>query len=76
MSNIRDFLNLIKDARTSAEWKGHAIKGFTRQTHNGILIYQADSECSDCKMEVQVILKPKANEIDIGGEAIALTCPR
>lgn len=30
--------------------------------------------CIRCGMEVQLLLKPQANEIDIGGPAVALNC--
>lgn len=32
------------------------------------------AKCRRCGAEVQVILYPKPNEINIGGEAVALTC--
>jgi hypothetical protein len=31
--------------------------------------------CKYCQMYVQVIPKPYPNEIDIGGNAVAITCP-
>ena len=34
----------------------------------------AVSRCVHCGMEVQVLGKPKSNEIYIGGEAVALGC--
>ena len=34
----------------------------------------AYSRCKICGMEVSVNVKPMPNEIDIGGEAVALDC--
>ena len=36
--------------------------------------HKSKSWCLECLMEVEVNKKPYPNEIDIGGEAIALDC--
>jgi len=51
-------------------------------THRGHTMYRwhdfnstnAVSACVYCGKEVQVLTKPRPNEIDIGGEAVALGC--
>ena len=30
--------------------------------------------CINCNKEVQIIIKPMPNEVDISGQAVALTC--
>ena len=40
----------------------------------GIEIKQAFSHCLSCNKEVQIIIKPMPNEVDISGQAVALTC--
>tara|TARA_B100000745_G_scaffold177357_1_gene116153 strand:+ start:2063 stop:2956 length:894 start_codon:yes stop_codon:yes gene_type:complete len=40
----------------------------------GIEIKQSFSHCLSCNKEVQIIIKPMPNEIDISGQAVALEC--
>lgn len=64
-------LNKLKqDARQSASFRGHNLMNF-ETTEKG---NRARSHCVFCKKEVHVIVRPQANEIAIGGEAVALGC--
>jgi len=36
--------------------------------------YRGISACKKCRKMVGIVLKPLPNEIDIGGEAVALNC--
>ena len=59
---------LIREAKEGCTWRGHRMARFE---HNG---NTASSDCIICKMGVTVRVKPMPNQIDIGGEAIALNC--
>lgn len=37
--------------------------------------FRRHSKCRRCGMGVQILTHPAPNEIDIGGEAVALNCP-
>jgi len=73
MKKIR---RLIACARTSAELRGHRLGLFS---HNPPYDYResAIAECraDGCSAYVQVMAKPRPNEINIGGTAVALDCP-
>lgn len=60
---------LIKEAKESAEFRGHFLSGFL-----SIDSIHASAVCRNCKRSVNVNAKPMPNEIDISGEAIALHC--
>ena len=63
---------LRKEARSSAEWRGHV---FPRRWYFPVN-YPARQTltCIRCGMSVTVLLNPQPNEIDIGGKAVALNC--
>lgn len=61
---------LIREARKSMRARGHEPKSTQRYTTPGI----ASIYCSKCDMSVGIIAKPLPNEIQIGGEAVALNC--
>ena len=67
------YQQLRRNARLSAYRRGHFLKPFQKDSedHGNI---RATTACRHCGMEVQVITKPAPNEIDIGGEAVALNC--
>lgn len=67
---MNTFTKLKQQARESATWRGHDMKRFTVRDARG-----ATSECKVCGMGVQVLVCPQANEIAIGGRAVALNCP-
>jgi len=60
------------EALESCNWRGHDMKRFSiTQTYQGKV---GESECKKCKMLVHILYKPYPNEIEIGGEAVALNC--
>jgi hypothetical protein len=62
---------LKSDALTAADSRGHDM---TRFTHHELKNYTATSHCRNCHMSVTVNSAPAPNDIDIGGEAVALNC--
>jgi hypothetical protein len=66
-------LNTLKRrAARAAKVRGHVLGRF--QTHRKD--YSAFTRCKVCGMGVDVITRPLPNEIEIGGQAVALNCPR
>lgn len=70
---------LKKEARESAEWRHHKMGKWVNLTYgegwkNPGPRYTAISDCLVCGMSVEVDTRPPANGIEIGGEAVALTC--
>lgn len=61
---------LRKQALFSCNWRGHDMRRFTRYDDHTYY-----SHCKNCDMQVVIISAPQPNEIDIGGEAVALNCP-
>ena len=62
---------LKKEARLAAQRRGHYLEPF-HQVANHLGAFS--SVCVKCGMGVQVRLYPLPNEIDIGGECVALSC--
>lgn len=62
---------LQREARSSARLRGHSLKQFNHYSDT-----RRFSHCRHCDMQVEVNSKPLPNEIDIGGEAVALNCMR
>jgi hypothetical protein len=62
---------LKKEAMDSAMWRGHSFRGAWLAHDCGYLFSR---ECRVCGAWVQVNLKPVANDIDIGGTAVAINC--
>jgi len=62
--------NLKRQAMNSSLFRNHNMSNFKRLGPNHHL-----SVCKICGADVMVNLKPQPNEIDIGGEAVALPCP-
>lgn len=61
---------LKQSAKRSAFWRGHRLSRFSHYTPDN-----AVARCTVCPAEVQVLSRPAPNQIDIGGEAVALNCP-
>ena len=61
---------LQKEAKESARFRNHNLADFTQLSS-----HLAVAECVHCGMEVACNTHPQSNEIDIGGEAVALDCP-
>lgn len=62
--------NLTTEALKSAKWRGHEDMLLVYENRGVIRVYK----CAKCNMEVAIKPRPAPNEIDIGGEAVALTC--
>lgn len=61
---------LMREARKVMRWRGHNPITDWKETGRAMLHC-----CNEgCNMGVHVIVKPQPNEIDIGGEAVALNC--
>lgn len=71
-------VKLKREALASCRSRGHIIRPFKDLGRKGIdaPFYQGVfvSSCRICGRQVVVRLKPKPNEIDIGGEAVAMGC--
>ncbi len=67
-------INRLKQtARQAASQRGHSLCRFAKlTTGSGNQIHIA--HCGVCQADVSVKLHPLPNEIDIGGEAVALNC--
>ena len=61
---------LKREAREGATWRGHKMTPFRLYSPGGKFY----SECVRCGRSVSVVLRPLPNEIDIGGEAVAVGC--
>ena len=67
----RKSLNTLrKEAAAAAHFRGH--KRLSWMSH---ACHEITGTCTTCGAEVQCLVYPLPNEIDIGGEAVALTCP-
>ena len=66
----RSLISLKREATMAVQWRGHILKRW----QTGVSIYQGYAECRVCGMSVHVDTNPQPNGIDIGGEAVALTC--
>lgn len=51
--------------------RGHSMNRF-RQHH--FFLNRHYSHCKKCDMQVEINRQPMPNQIDIGGEAVALNC--
>jgi hypothetical protein len=65
---MRKIDRLIREAKDYCAWREHKMKRFT---HLGRHAY---SDCKICGASVAVTPHPLPNEIEIGGEAVALNC--
>jgi hypothetical protein len=62
---------LRKEAKECAAFREHTMSKFKT-----IDVRHSVAKCLDCGMEVTVNTDPMPNEIDIGGEAVALNCKK
>lgn len=70
----RNLETLRRDAATACKLRGHSMRWQAPfKYHSG---QAQDGVCRVCAMEVRVQTAPAPNEIDIGGEAVALTCEK
>lgn len=66
---IMNVLGMMQEAREVATSRGHNVKNWDVIGNDCYLL-----ECKDCKMQVMVKEFPLPNEIQVGGEAVALSC--
>ena len=66
--------HLRRHTRESCKWRGHDMPPFQRFEGFWNCPRLQYSECRRCNMQVIVNARPTPNEIDIGGEAVALNC--
>jgi hypothetical protein len=64
--------DLRSRAMSSASFRGHSLRW--RTAHHGEARSYQIGYCCRCGKEVCINTKPQANEIDIGGDAVALNC--
>jgi hypothetical protein len=64
---------LRKRAAQAATWRGHKLK-WSHGINMGVRLLQ-NAKCN-CGAEVQINTKPAPNEIDIGGDAVAVNCTK
>ena len=67
---MKKLQRLIGEARESCEGRGHVMHRFHHSEDEG----RALGVCRVCYKVVAVKTNPLPNEIDIGGEAVALHC--
>jgi hypothetical protein len=67
----RNLETLRRDAATACKWRGHSMR-WSKPSNDGHRMY---GECRSCGMQVVLLDTPMPNEIEIGGEAVALNCP-
>lgn len=68
---------LRAEAHEACRNRGHNMTRFTRigKSYRTGKWNWWRSRCKDCGAEVDVKMNPQPNEIDIGGNAVALNCP-
>lgn len=75
---MRKVDRLKQEAKESCEWRGHNMGNFQRdgRMYHGFCVkYTSVCRNPGCSAYVQINTQPAANEIDIGGTAVALNCP-
>lgn len=68
---MRTLDELKQEAESTAIWRGHTLpeKWTDYKSREG-----AEMRCQRCGKEMQVLVAPRPNEIDIGGEMVAIGC--
>jgi hypothetical protein len=72
MTNIH---TLKKQAQKATAWRGHRMRWIPAISHGERRELQT-GVCTRCDATVHLNTRPLPNEIDIGGEAVALNCTR
>lgn len=67
--------------RSARALMADALESAASRGHGGMTVDHLDARggwatCDECGMGVHVTARPMPNEIDIGGEAVALDCRR
>jgi hypothetical protein len=60
---------VLRGHRMKWDWPAVDIRGM-----GGIDRWAQSGRCERCNMKVQLLTHPAPNEINIGGEAVAMTC--
>ena len=71
---MKKIIKLKEEADLNCKFRGHEMNWDAPFFHNWLNSSVIDGICINCGMECQCCDKPAPNGIDIGGEAIALTC--
>jgi len=78
---MRKIERLRKEALESCKFRGHEMEKFRihktgsfRGTIPIKMVRKMSSTCTICGREVTINVRPLPNEIEIGGEAVALNC--
>lgn len=66
--NMKKIHRLIKQAKETIEYRGHVNIRFTHDKDIAIYV------CPCCGAYAQLRINPNYNEIDIGGDALAVNC--
>jgi len=66
---MKRLITLKRQAENAAKWRHHALKPWTDTSFNS-----SYTECRLCGASISVKTKPQANDIDIGGSAVAVGC--
>jgi hypothetical protein len=66
---------LKRRAREFAALRGHKLGDFVHSDWRPATVATAECAHPGCKAFVTVNAKPAPNEIDIGGDAVAVHCP-
>ena len=66
---ILSILSLMEETKNTVLSRGHNVKYWNVLGGDCYSL-----ECKDCKMSVMVKENPLPNEINVGGEAVALNC--
>lgn len=61
--------SLQRQAAKSTHWRGHSMQW---RTFDDVRI----GKCRKCGKHVLLLVSPRPNEINIGGEAVALNCTK
>ena len=69
---MADLSSLKTSAEVSANRRGHKLIWYA--PWHGEFASNRMGSCERCNMAVSITTRPAANEIDIGGEAVALNC--
>ncbi len=67
---MRKIERLRKEALESCKFRGHKMERFEYSSNK----HWALAACQICSKHVSICLFPLPNEIEIGGEAVALGC--
>lgn len=71
---MRKIDRLKKDATESATWRNHTLGRWHHYKSENRIV--AISDCVKCNRTAVINTNPMPNEIDIGGEAVAVNCDK